>query len=292
MDSIPGVPSNGYIQRLITSVHDGNTAFAAVDNHQNGDFLPYLLRTTDAGKSWTSIAGDLPKRGSVYAIAEDHVNPKILFAGTEFGAYVTLDGGIKWMKIPGLPTIMVRDLAIQRRDDALAIGTFGRSIYVIDDYSLLRSLTAESLARAAHVFPVADVVSLVRRGQFGGGGKASQGEGFFTAPNPATGATVVYTLKEQVWKSLKDKRVEAQRAAEREGKPIIYPTPADFLAEAADEPIGMAAKITDAQGRVWRLANIGGNRGTQRWSWDLRGSLVTPSDPAPTNTPRDRKSVV
>jgi hypothetical protein len=94
---------------------------------------------------------------------------------------------------------------------------------------------------------------------------------------------VVYTLKEQVFKSLKDKRIEAQRAAERDGKPIVYPTPADFLAEDAEEPIGMAAKITDAQGRLWRLANIGGNRGVQRWSWDLRGSLETPSDPAPTN---------
>jgi hypothetical protein len=125
------------------------------------------------------------------------------------------------------------------------------------------------------------VVSLVRRGQFGGGGKASQGETFFTAPNPEAGASVVYTLKEQVWKSLKDKRIEAQRAAERDNKPIVYPTPADFLAEAAEEPITMAAQITDAQGRVWRLANIGGNRGVQRWTWDLRGSLATPSDPAP-----------
>ena len=282
VDSIAGVPSNGYVQRLIASVHDVNTAFAAIDNHQNGDYNPYLLRTTDAGKSWTSIAGDLPKRGSVYAIAEDHVNPKILFAGTTFGAYVTLDGGTRWMKIPGLPTIMVRDLAIQRRDNALVLGTFGRSIYVVDDYSLLRSLTTETLAKAVHVFPVADVVSLVRRGQYGGGGKASQGETFFTAPNPETGASVVYTLKEQVWKSLKDKRIEAQRAAERDNKPIVYPTPADFLAEAAEEPITMAAQITDAQGRVWRLANIGGNRGVQRWTWDLRGSLETPSDPAPT----------
>jgi photosystem II stability/assembly factor-like uncharacterized protein len=282
VDSLPGVPKNAYIQRLIASVHDANTAFAVADNHQNGDFLPYLMRTTDAGKSWTSIAGDLPKRGSVYAIAEDHVDPKLLFAGTEFGAYVTFDGGVKWLKVPGLPTIMVRDIAIQRRDNAVVFGTFGRSIYVIDDYSLLRSLSPDVLSKPVHLFPVADAVSLVRRGQFGGGGKASQGETFFTAPNPESGVTVVYSLKEQVWKSLKDKRIEAQRAAEKDGKPIVYPTPADFLAEAAEEPITMAAQISDAQGRVWRLANIGGNKGMQRWTWDMRGSTETPADPAPT----------
>ncbi|MBL0179816.1 MAG: glycosyl hydrolase [Gemmatimonadetes bacterium] len=281
VDSIPGVPSNAYVQRLIASVHDAGTAFAAIDNHQNGDFAPYLVRTTDAGKTWTSIAGDLPKRGGVYAIAEDHVNPKILFAGTEFGAYVTFDGGQKWLKVPGLPTIMVRDIAIQRRDNAVVFGTFGRSIYVVDDYSLLRTLDPALLDKPVHVFPVADAVAIQRRGQFGGGGKASLGESFYGAANPEIGATVVYTLKEQVWKSLKEKRIEAQKAAEKANKPFVYPTPADFLAEAAEEPITMAAQVTDAKGRVWRLANIGGAKGMQRWTWDLRGSLETPADPAP-----------
>ena len=128
IDTLRGVPRNAYIQRIITPRHDAMTVFVAVNNHQSGDFAPYLLKSTDAGRNWVSSTGDLPKRGTAYGFAEDHVDPKLLFAGTEFGAFVSKDGGAKWMKIPGLPTIQVRDIAIQRQSDDLVLGTFGRGI--------------------------------------------------------------------------------------------------------------------------------------------------------------------
>lgn len=277
-DSISGVPGNAYIQRLITSRYDARTVFVAVNNHQNGDFAPYLLKSTDAGHSWVSIAGDLPKRGTVYTIAEDHVDPALLFAGTEFGAYVTKDGGAHWSKISGLPTIQVRDIAIQRGEDDLVLGTFGRGIYVVDDYSRLRDMSLATLAAPVTLYPVKDAVSYVRRGPLGGGGRGNQGEGLFTASNPEYGAQITYSLKETFWTSRKEKRIAAQRAAEKAGKPISYPTPDDFIAEADEEPVVLGASIADASGQIWRVLTLPGLRGVHRVTWDMRGALDAPGD--------------
>ena len=115
---------------------------------------PTSSRAPTRGKTWVNIAGNLPERGGVYAIAEDHVNPNLLFAGTEFGLYFTNIGGEKWIKLNiGLPTTMVRDLAIQKQMDDLVIGTFGRSIYVLDDYSPLRVATPEIDAEGERPLP-------------------------------------------------------------------------------------------------------------------------------------------
>jgi photosystem II stability/assembly factor-like uncharacterized protein len=277
-ETFAGVPPNTYVQRIIASPVDAKTVFVAFDNHQNGDFTPYLLKSTDAGRTWTSIVGDLPKRGGVYAIAQDLVDPSLLFCGTEFGAYVSKDGGAHWLKIPGLPTIMVRDIVIQRRDNDLILGTFGRSIYVIDDYSALRHLAPDVFTKSIAVLPVPDVAPVTRRG---GGGKGNQGEALYTASNPRAGASIIYSLRETMFQSLRDKRLQAQRDAERQGKPIKYPTAADFLAEADEEPVTLAASIADEKGAVWRVMTIPATRGVHAVIWDLRGSLETPADPGP-----------
>src|SRR5439155_12618559 len=118
----------------------------------------------------------------VYAIAEDHLDAKLLFAGTEFGLYYTKIGGEKWIKFTGgLPTIMVRDLTIQKQTDDLVLGTFGRSIYVLDDYSPLRAATSEMLQKESALFPVKTALSYLPDSKYGGG---NQGAAFWTAPNP------------------------------------------------------------------------------------------------------------
>ena len=281
-DTLPGVPRNAYIQRIITSRHDAKTVFVAVNNHQFGDFAPYLLKSTDAGRTWTSIAGDLPKRGTAYGFAEDHVDAKLLFAGTEFGAFVSKDGGAKWMKIPGLPTIQVRDIAIQRQADDLVLGTFGRGIYVVDDYSRLRDVTSQTLAASAMLYPIKNATSYARRGTFGGAGRGSQGEALYGAANPDYGAVITYSLQETVFTSRKDKRVEAQRAAEKAGKAIAYPTAQDFIAESEEEPVVVGVSIADAAGKVWRVLTVPGTKGVGRVVWDLRGALDAPGDAATT----------
>ena len=150
IEKIRDVPEMAYVSRIITSNHDANTVYVAFENHQNADFKPYLFKSTDAGRTWTSIKGNLPANQPVWGIAEDHVNPNLLFAGTEFGLFFSVDGGQKWIQLRGgLPTIQVRDLAIQKRENDLVLGTFGRGIYILDNYTPLRSITPEMLKKDA-----------------------------------------------------------------------------------------------------------------------------------------------
>jgi photosystem II stability/assembly factor-like uncharacterized protein len=133
---VAGVPEMTYVNQIIASQHDKNTAYAAFNHHRYGDFKPYLFKTTDAGVTWTPIHATLPERGNVYTIAEDHVQPNLLFCGTEFGAFFSPDAGEHWIPLKaGLPTVGVRDMEIQKRENDLVLGTFGRGFYVLDDYS-------------------------------------------------------------------------------------------------------------------------------------------------------------
>src|SRR5262249_18256898 len=155
IDKFPGVAEGSYVSRLLASQHDAETVYAAFDNHKMGDFAPYLLKSTDAGRTWKDVKGDLPERGSVLAIAEDHKEPNLLFAGTECALFFSGDDGKKWVRLRGgLPTISVKDLAIQKQENALAVGTFGRGIYILDDYTPLRGLTAATLKKDCVLFPV------------------------------------------------------------------------------------------------------------------------------------------
>src|SRR5262249_46800567 len=162
---------------------------------------------TDAGKTWTSIAGDLPARGSTYAIAEDHVDPSLLFAGTEFAAYWSKDGGQHWMKISGLPTIAVRDIAIQKRENDLVLGTFGRGIFLVADSSPARAAPPPPLTAAATLSPARAAVLYVPTQQYAMPGKGFQGEMFFQGENPPYGASFTYHLKEAI-RTLREKRTD------------------------------------------------------------------------------------
>jgi photosystem II stability/assembly factor-like uncharacterized protein len=282
VERIANVPADAYIARIRASQHDANTVYIAVENHQNGDFAPYLFKSTDTGYTWTSINGDLPARGSTYAIAEDHVDPRLLFAGTEFGAYWSKDGGQHWMKIAGVPTIAVREIAIQKRENDLVLGTFGRGVYIVDDYSPVRATTAETMNATATLFPVRDAVMFVPTQQYGLVGKGFQGEMFYTAPNPPYGAVVTYYLKDGL-KTLKEKRTEAEKAAEKAGQPIRYPTPDALRAEAAEEAPAILLTISDASGAPVRVLPGPVGKGIQRVAWDLRA----PAHQLPPNRQRD-----
>jgi photosystem II stability/assembly factor-like uncharacterized protein len=267
VDKIAGVPENSYVQRILASQHDANTVFALFNNHQNGDFKPYAMKSTDAGRTWTSINANLPARGSTYAIAEDHVNPNLLFLGTEFGAFFSVDGGAKWIQFRGgVPTIAVRDIAIQRTENDLLLGTFGRGIYVLDDYSPLRNVTRAMIDAGSHLFPVKDALMFVRSNSTFAG---SQGASFYTAPNPAYGATFTYFLKESP-RTLRQRRQEAERAAERARQPIRYPTIEQLRAETEEEPPALIFTITDADGKIVRRLNAPAGQGVQRVVWDMR----------------------
>ncbi|HKB05857.1 MAG TPA: hypothetical protein VKD90_26915, partial [Gemmataceae bacterium] len=264
-DKFPGVPDMTFVARVVPSQHDSDTLYVAFDNHKNADFAPYLLKSADAGKTWTSIVGDLPARGSVLAFAEDHVNPKLLFCGTEFALYFTVDGGGKWHRLKsGLPTIAVKDLAIQRAMNDLVVATFGRGFYVLDDYSPLREASSETFEKQATIFPIRDAFQYPTRDQYGGRAKASRGETFYTADNPAYGATIAYHLKEAL-PTKKQKRREAAK-----GPNPKYPNLADQRAEAEEEEPAVLLTISDAEGTPVRILTGPTAAGVHRVTWDLR----------------------
>jgi hypothetical protein len=279
IEKFPGVPDKTYVSKLVASQHDAATVYACFDNHKNADFAPYLLKSTDRGDTWISIAGDLPARGTVYCLAEDHVDRDLLFCGTEFGLFFTLDGGKKWQRIKnGLPTIQVKDLCIQRKMNDLVIGTFGRGIYVLDDYSPLRAMKGE--AKTAALFPIRDAVLYIPSAQHGGGGKAFLGASFYTADNPAFGAAFTYTLKDGL-KTRKQQRKDAEKDAAKAAKPLPYPTPEQLRAEAEEEAPMVFFVISDSEGNAVRTLFGGTSAGMHRVYWDLRDPSASLPAPRP-----------
>src|SRR6266849_2840005 len=199
IDHIAGVPDMTYVSRLEASQHDVNVVYAAFDNHKTGDFKPYVLRSGDRGKTWSPIAGDLPARGSAYALVEDRVDPKLLYLGTEYGLFVSQNGGASWIPLKGkFPTVAVRDLWFQKRRDDLVLATFGRGFWVLDDVRPLRTMSPAIAANETALFPPRDAELYVERAQFGLPGKSFQGGAFFTAPNPPFGAVFTYYLKDEL----------------------------------------------------------------------------------------------
>ena len=281
IERFPGVADMSYVSRIVTSNHDANTAYVAFNNHQNADFKPYLLKTTDAGRTWTSLSSNLPKNGPVWAIAEDHVNPNLLFVGTEFGLFFSIDGGQKWIQLKGgLPTIAVRDLNIQKRENDLVVGTFGRGIYILDNYTPLRLLKPEMLRQDAAVFPVKDALMYIQSQPLGGRGKSFQGEAYYTADNPPFGATVTWYLKDAL-KTRKDKRQEAEKEAERKGGPVGWPTREQLRAEEEEDAPAIVVTIMDSGDRVVRRLTGPATAGVQRLTWDLRYPAANLSAPPP-----------
>ena len=200
IEQFPGVPQWTYVSDVFASPRDANTVFVALNNWQRGDYKPYLVKSGDRGRTWTSIAGDLPERHDVWSVVQDHVNGNLLFAGTEFGLFTSVDGGGHWVQLKGgMPTIQVRDLTIQRRENDLVLATFGRGFYVLDDYSPLREITPQALADEAHLYPMRDAsLFAVAGGTQNPAGAAGTGPmaGNWTAPNPPFGAVLTYSVRE------------------------------------------------------------------------------------------------
>jgi photosystem II stability/assembly factor-like uncharacterized protein len=269
-EKFPGVPEMTYVSRLAASSHDVNTVYAAFEHHKEGDFKPYLLKSTDTGKTWTSIAGDLPENGPVLAFAEDPVNANLLFAGTEFGAYFTIDGGQHWIKLKGgLPTIAVRDMLIQAREGDLVIATFGRGFYVLDDITPLRQAKPESVEQAAAIFPVKDALLYVERRPLGGPRKGFEGDAFYAAENPPYGAVFTAYLKEKI-KTKKEKRQDAEKEAAKKNQTLPYPTNDELRAEAQEQKPELYFVVYDESGAAVRRVDGSTDAGFQRAAWDLR----------------------
>ncbi|HEX7881050.1 MAG TPA: glycosyl hydrolase [Candidatus Eisenbacteria bacterium] len=281
IEQVGNVPELTYVSRLTASSHDEGRVYAAFNNMKMGDFKPYLFRSDDRGGSWHSIAGDLPVRGGVWAIVEDPVRPDLLFVGTEFGLYVTFDGGTKWLPMKaGLPVVAVRDIAIQARENDLVLGTFGRSFYVLDDYAPLRALGEKELEAEGATFAVRPALMYFPSSPLGLKDKAFQGEAFYAAPNPPFGAVLTWYLRDER-KTRKKLRQESEKALAKEMKPIPRPTWEELTAEGREEDPYVEITIKDAEGQVVRRLKGGAGSGIQRVAWDLRYPAPDPVDLSP-----------
>lgn len=273
-----GLPEFSRIHHIVASHLDKNVAYAACHNFFAGDFKPYLYKTTDGGKTWTSITANLPlERGSTYTVAEDHVDPNLLFAGTMSGVYVSNTAQPNWVKLSGgLPaSATVMDLDIQREENDLVISTFGRGVFILDDYTPLRRLKPGLMEQKAAFFPIEDGLMFIQADPFAFGGVGFMGASYYTAPNPEVGAVITYYVKEKP-KSLKEQRREAEKALQQEGKDVKYPAYEALKQEGGEEAPYLLFTITDEAGQPVRKIKQPVAAGVQRLVWDFRYTPVGP----------------
>jgi photosystem II stability/assembly factor-like uncharacterized protein len=195
--NVPGLPKNSWVNWVQASNFDPGTAYAAFDRHTFGDMAPYIYKTTDFGKTWTPlISAQDPKgvRGYAHVIKEDLAKPDLLFAGTEFGLWVSIDGGKSWAQFKGndFPAVAVRDLAIQPRDNDLVLATHGRGIWIVDDITPLRALTPDLLKQ-----DVAFVSAGPIQQRIDGQGGWANGDAVFVGENPPDAAVINYYQRER-----------------------------------------------------------------------------------------------
>ncbi|MFK7788213.1 MAG: glycosyl hydrolase, partial [Phycisphaeraceae bacterium] len=266
---LPGVPDFSFVNDIKADLHDTDTVYVCLDNHKAGDFEPYVLVSNDRGRSWTSLRGDLPERHLAWRLVQDHIKPELLFLGTEFGVFFSPDRGERWVELTGgVPNIPFRDLVIQTRENDLVGATFGRGFYVLDDYSALREVSDASLEQDADLFSVRDAWWYVPRRTMGYGRKASQGDGFFVAPNPPFGATFTYYLKESL-QTQKQKRTEIEAEISKEGGDTPTPGWDTLREEELEEKPAVVLTVRDSDGQVVRHITGPAGKGIHRVSWSL-----------------------
>jgi photosystem II stability/assembly factor-like uncharacterized protein len=263
--SLPGVPETAFVNDIKADLFDANTVYVVLDNHKFGDLNPYLLKSTDRGKSWIPIRGNIPDTTIAWRIAQDHVKPDLLFLATEFGIWFTIDGGEKWVKLKGgLPTISFRDLAIQRRENDLVCASFGRSFYIMDDYTPLRDITEEKLAQEALLFPPRDAwwyIPVI--------GTSSVGASYFTAPNPPYGAVFTYYLADG-YETKKEARRKKEKEQIKKKEPVAFPGWDKVEEERREEKPKVLLTVRDKDGEVVRRIEGPVMKGFHRVAWDLR----------------------
>ncbi len=268
--SLPGVPDTAFVNDIKADLFDENTVYVALDDHKYGDYKPYLLKSTDRGQTWTSIAGNLPENHLVWRVVQDHEKPELMFAGTEFGVFFTVDGGQTWVELEGgVPTISFRDLAIQRRENDLVGATFGRGFFILDDYTPLREIDEAALEEDALLFSSRKAWWYIPKRTLGGSEKASQGHGFYTAPNPPFGAVFTYYLKDG-FKTMEGIRQEAEKKLIDEGEDTPFPGFEVIEQERRETGPEIWLTIRDADGNVVRRISGPTGKGFHRVAWDLR----------------------
>jgi photosystem II stability/assembly factor-like uncharacterized protein len=231
--NVQGLPANSAVTHVEPSRTNASVAYASFDRHMFDDFRPRIFKTTDSGRSWTDITGDLPQKGWVHVVREDPKNPNLIYAGTELGLFASYNGGANWISLglENLPAVAVHDVVIHPRDNDLILATHGRSLWIFDDASPIQQMNTEIAASDVYLFDPRSALRFNMRFQ-----KYGTADKQFAGPNPPYGALVTYYLKEK----------------------------------AADKT-EVSLKVLDSSGKVIReIKKIPREQGLNRTSWDLR----------------------
>lgn len=191
--NIVGLPAGNWCSSIEPGHFDKSTAYVTFDNHRNGDMKTYIYKTTDLGKTWSALAtADI--EGYAWVVREDRVNPNLLYAGTEFGLYISIDGGKKWSRFDNnVPKVAVHDIAVHPKEDAIILATHGRALMIIDDISPLRQLTPEVMSKSIHFFEIKPTILK----DPGSGGNWFEGDGNYSGENPSSVAQIVYFMNKR-----------------------------------------------------------------------------------------------
>lgn len=278
---LPGLPPQSFLNDVEASLHDPRTIYAVADAHKTGDFSPYIYESSDLGRSWRSIAGNLPKGTIVWAIQQDHVQPNLLFIGTEFGLYFSANRGTNWFKLSsGVPTIAFRDVKLHRRDNDLVAASFGRGVYVLDDYTPLRQLAAGPIATEGELFPVRGAWWYVPSQPSQAPGRPEAGTDDFTTDNPPFGALLTWYLSSAPT-TAKEAREAREKTLREQNADAPFPGFDRLREEALESGPKVLLQISNAQGRRVRWLEGPAAAGLQRINWDLRGPSPEPVDLSP-----------
>ena len=259
-----GLPNRSFVNDIKADLFDSNTVYVVLDNHKEGDFNPYIYKSTDLGVSWKSISSNLPKRTLVWRIVQDHVNKNLLFAATEFGVYVSLNAGTAWQKLPGTPTLPFRDLTIQKRENDLVAASFGRGFYVLDDYSALREMTAENLKRKGKLFAPRTAKWYVPRSNVG-----NTGADYFFSKNPTFGAVFTYHLSDD-FSTKKEARKKREKELNKKKLNVPFPGWDALDLEKDEKGAKVLLTIQDPQGNIIKKISAKAKKGSNRIAWDLK----------------------
>ncbi len=259
LNKIKGLPTTPFVNDVRADLFDANVVYAALDNHKYGDYKPYIIKSTNKGKTWSLINGDLPNKLLIWRLVQDHVDKNLLFAATEFGVYFTKNGGENWIKLTGgMPTIPIRDITIQRRENDLVAGSFGRGIFILDDITPLRNFNSTIAKSKATLFPIKDAKWYKQSSRIG-----SQGDAEWIAKNPPFGANFTYYLSDKI-KSKKDLRKEKEKKGDAK-----FPGWDALEEEKRQDGPSILLIIKDAKGNVVNTVKGTNRKGFNKVNWRL-----------------------
>ena len=271
ISTFPNVGKYCYVSDIFASPIDENLVFASFNNLKNDDFTPYLLKSMDKGKTWISISNNLPDNQSINCIVQDKTNPNLLFVGTELGIYFSVDAGLDWNKLgSGMPDISVKDIQIQEREHDIVVATFGRGIYILDNYSVLQNFKKEDLNQEAKIYPIKDALIYVENDD-----RYGRGDAYYLSKNPQFGLTFDYFFKDTL-STLKELRLKEEGELFDKSEKIPQPTKAVLDKESQELVPYLVFEIMNTNGELVRKLYTKADAGMHRMNWNLRYMSTNP----------------